>query len=213
MTAMSVQVHVVEHPLIAAALTRIRDESTPNTIFRQELERIGTLLLAEATHSLATTEISVQTPIQMTTGRALTSEPVIVPILRAGLGFLQSAQTLMPGADIGFVGISRDEETFQPKPYVNKLPESLVGRTCFVLDPMLATGGSLALACRLLIARGANTPIIVVCALAAPEGIAAIEHEGLDTEIFTASIDERLNEHAYIVPGLGDAGDRQFGAA
>lgn len=210
---MAVALHVVEHPLIAAALTRIRDESTPNTIFRQELERIGTLLLAEATQALATTEVSVQTPIQMTIGRALTSEPVIVPILRAGLGFLQSAQTLMPGADIGFVGISRDEETFQPKPYVNKLPDSLVGRTCFVLDPMLATGGSLALTCRLLIERGANTPIIVVCALAAPEGIAAIEQEGLDTEIFTASIDERLNENAYIVPGLGDAGDRQFGAA
>ncbi|CAB4867937.1 unannotated protein [freshwater metagenome] len=210
---MPVQVHLVEHPLIAAALTRIRDETTPNTIFRQELERIGTLLIAEATSALATTEVAVQTPVALTTGHVLTSEPVIVPILRAGLGFLQSAQTLMPGADIGFVGISRDEHTFEPKPYVNKLPESLVGRTCIVLDPMLATGGSLALACRLLIERGANTPIIVVCALAAPEGIEAIDQAGLDTQIFTASIDERLNENAYIVPGLGDAGDRQFGAA
>ena len=210
---MPVQVTVVDHPLIAAALTRIRDESTPNTLFRQELERIGTLLLAEATASLETVVVSVQTPVTLTVGRVLKTQPVIVPILRAGLGFLTAAQNLMPGADIGFVGISRNEETFEPKPYVNKLPESLAGRTCIVIDPMLATGGSLALACSLLTDRGANTPIIVVCALAAPEGIAALEAAGINADIFTASLDERLNENAYIVPGLGDAGDRQFGAA
>jgi uracil phosphoribosyltransferase len=210
---MPVQVTVVDHPLIAAALTRIRDETTPNTLFRQELERIGTLLLAEATASLETVVVSVQTPVTLTVGRVLKTQPVIVPILRAGLGFLTAAQNLMPGADIGFVGISRDEETFEPKPYVNKLPESLTGRTCIVIDPMLATGGSLALACSLLTDRGANTPIIVVCALAAPEGIAALEAAGINADIFTASLDERLNENAYIVPGLGDAGDRQFGAA
>jgi uracil phosphoribosyltransferase len=210
---MPVQVTVVDHPLIAAALTRIRDESTPNTLFRQELERIGTLLLAEATASLETVVVSVQTPVTLTVGRVLKTQPVIVPILRAGLGFLTAAQNLMPGADIGFVGISRDEETFEPKPYVNKLPESLSVRTCIVIDPMLATGGSLALACSLLTDRGANTPIIVVCALAAPEGIAALEAAGINADIFTASLDERLNENAYIVPGLGDAGDRQFGAA
>ncbi len=210
---MPVQVTVVDHPLIAAALTRIRDETTPNTLFRQELERIGTLLLAEATASLETVVVSVKTPVTYTVGRVLKTQPVIVPILRAGLGFLNAAQNLMPGADIGFVGISRDEETFEPKPYVNKLPESLTGRTCIVIDPMLATGGSLALACSLLTDRGANTPIIVVCALAAPEGIAALEAAGIAAEIFTASLDERLNENAYIVPGLGDAGDRQFGAA
>ncbi|MCX6542124.1 MAG: uracil phosphoribosyltransferase, partial [Actinobacteria bacterium] len=152
-------------------------------------------------------------PVTLTVGRVLKTQPVIVPILRAGLGFLTAAQNLMPGADIGFVGISRDEETFEPKPYVNKLPESLTGRTCIVIDPMLATGGSLALACSLLTDRGANTPIIVVCALAAPEGIAALEAAGINADIFTASLDERLNENAYIVPGLGDAGDRQFGAA
>lgn len=210
---MPVKVTVVDHPLIAAALTRIRDESTPNTLFRQELERIGTLLLAEATASLETVVVSVKTPVTFTVGRVLKTQPVIVPILRAGLGFLTAAQNLMPGADIGFVGISRDEETFEPKPYVNKLPESLTGRTCIVIDPMLATGGSLALACSLLTDRGANTPIIVVCALAAPEGIAALEAAGINADIFTASLDERLNENAYIVPGLGDAGDRQFGAA
>ena len=210
---MPVQVTVVDHPLIAAALTRIRDETTPNTLFRQELERIGTLLLAEATASLETVVVAVKTPVTFTVGRVLKTQPVIVPILRAGLGFLNAAQNLMPGADIGFVGISRDEETFEPKPYVNKLPESLTGRTCIVIDPMLATGGSLALACSLLTDRGANTPIIVVCALAAPEGIAALEAASIDAQIFTASLDERLNENAYIVPGLGDAGDRQFGAA
>jgi uracil phosphoribosyltransferase len=118
----------------------------------------------------------------------------------------------MPNADVGFIGISRDEETFQPKPYVNKLPETLAGRLCIVLDPMLATGGSLAHTCRLLIERGAEGPITVVCALVAPEGIAFLEAEGLDLISYTASIDERLNEHAFIVPGLGDAGDRQFGA-
>ena len=207
------KVTVVDHPLIAAALTRIRDESTPNTLFRQELERIGTLLLAEATASLETVVVSVKTPVTFTVGRVLKTQPVIVPILRAGLGFLTAAQNLMPGADIGFVGMSRDEETFEPKSYVNKLPESLTGRTCIVIDPMLATGGSLALACSLLTDRGANTPIIVVCALAAPEGIAALEAAGINADIFTASLDERLNENAYIVPGLGDAGDRQFGAA
>ncbi len=210
---MPVQVHLVDHPLIAASLTRIRDETTPNTIFRQELERIGTVLLVQATTSLETRVVSVKTPMAFTIGRILKGQPVVVPILRAGLGFLQAAQTLMPGADIGFVGISRDEETFEPKPYVNKLPESLEGRTCIILDPMLATGGSLALACSLLTERGANSPIIVVCALAAPEGIAALEAAGLDLLIYTASIDRALDENAYIVPGLGDAGDRQFGAA
>jgi uracil phosphoribosyltransferase len=210
---MPVVVHVLDHPLAAAALTKVRDETTPNEIFRQELERIGTLLLVDATRSLATHEVPVKTPVTMTTGRVLTTQPVVVPVLRAGLGFLNAAQVLLPGADVGFIGISRDELTFEPKPYVNKLPESFEDRVCIVLDPMLATGGSLAHTCRLLVEAGASGPIIVVCALAAPEGIAMLESSGLDLVIYTASLDERLNEHAFIVPGLGDAGDRQFGAA
>jgi uracil phosphoribosyltransferase len=210
---MPVQTHVVDHPLVAAALTKIRDETTPNNVFRQELERIGTLLLVEATRSLAVHEVQVKTPVTTTTGRVITHQPVVIPVLRAGLGFLNAAQTLLPGADVGFIGISRDENTFEPKPYVNKLPDSLENRVCIVLDPMLATGGSLAHACKLLVEHGAEGTIIVVCALAAPEGIAALQDAGLDLEIFTASIDERLNESAFIVPGLGDAGDRQFGAA
>jgi uracil phosphoribosyltransferase len=209
---MPVAVHHVAHPLIADSLTRVRDIATPNAMFRQELERIGVLLLAEATRHLATVPVRVTTPLTETDGAVLASQPVIVPVLRAGLGFVHAAQELMPNADVGFIGISRDEETFEPKPYVNKLPESLAGRQVFVLDPMLATGGSLAHTCRLLLERGATGTIVVVCVLAAPEGIAALEAAGLDLAIYTAAVDERLNDTAFIVPGLGDAGDRQFGS-
>lgn len=209
---MPVEVTVVDHPLVADSLTRIRDVATPNALFRQELERVGMLLLVEATRDLATRAVRVQTPLTETDGRVLTSPPVVIPVLRAGLGFVHSAQELMPNADVGFVGISRDEHTFQPKPYVNKLPESLAGRTCIVLDPMLATGGSLAHTIELLLERHATGPIIVVCVLAAPEGIEHLRRHGSNLRIYTASVDERLNENAFIVPGLGDAGDRQFGA-
>lgn len=209
---MPIEVTIVDHPLIADSLTRIRDVTTPNALFRQELERVGTLLLAEATRDLATRAVRVTTPLVETDGRSLVSQPVVVPVLRAGLGFVHAAQELMPNADVGFVGISRDETTFEPKPYVNKLPETLSGRSCFILDPMLATGGSLAHACRLLMERGATGPLTVICALAAPEGIAHLRTTDLNLRIFTAAMDERLNENAFIVPGLGDAGDRQFGA-
>ena len=209
---MPVALHVVDHPLIADSLTRVRDVTTPNALFRQELERIGTLLIAEATRGLPTHAVRVQTPLTETEGRALSSQPVVVPVLRAGLGFLHAAQELLPNADVGFIGVARDEETFQPKPYVNKLPETLAGRQCIVLDPMLATGGSLAHTCELLLQRGATGTIIVVCVLAAPEGIATLEAAGLNLAVYTASLDERLNETAFIVPGLGDAGDRQFGS-
>jgi uracil phosphoribosyltransferase len=156
--------------------------------------------------------VRVTTPLTETDGAALSSQPIVVPVLRAGLGFLHAAQELLPNADVGFIGVARDETTFQPKQYVNKLPETLAGRQCIVLDPMLATGGSLAHTCQLLLERGATGTIIVVCVLAAPEGIAVLEQAGLDLDIYTAAVDERLNEHAFIVPGLGDAGDRQFGS-
>jgi uracil phosphoribosyltransferase len=209
---MPVAVHHVDHPLIADSLTRVRDVATPNALFRQELERIGVLLIAEATRHLPTHPVRVTTPLTETDGAALSSQPIVVPVLRAGLGFLHAAQELLPNADVGFIGVARDETTFQPKQYVNKLPETLAGRQCIVLDPMLATGGSLAHTCQLLLERGATGTIIVVCVLAAPEGIAVLEQAGLDLAIFTAAVDERLNEHAFIVPGLGDAGDRQFGS-
>jgi len=209
---MTITVTLVEHPLVADSLARIRDRDTPNPLFRTNLERIGTLLLAEATKSLPTIEGTVETPLTTASVRRLAVQPVIVPVLRAGLGFVHAAQELMPIADVGFIGISRDEETFEPKPYVNKLPESLVGRPVIVIDPMLATGGSLIRTIELLVERDAPTPITVVCALAAPEGLQRLRDEGLDLHVYTAAIDDHLNDQAYIVPGLGDAGDRQFGS-
>jgi uracil phosphoribosyltransferase len=207
----SVTVTIVDHPLVADALAQIRDRTTPNALFRQYLARIGTLLLAEATRHLPTVDTAVETPLTTAPARRLALQPVIVPVLRAGLGFVHAAQELLPDADVGFVGISRDEATFAPKPYVNKLPETLGGRPVIVIDPMLATGGSLAHTCRLLRERNAPNPIIVVCALAAPEGIETLRAAGLSLDIYTAAVDDHLNEHAFIVPGLGDAGDRQFG--
>ena len=209
---MSVQTNVVDHPLVADALTRIRDRETPNALFRQNLERIGTLLIAEATKTLPTVEGTVDTPLTTAPATRLKVQPVIVPILRAGLGFLAPAQELLPAADIGFIGVTRNESTHQPEAYVNKLPETLAGRPVIVVDPMLATGGSLLHTLELLDASDAPQPMTVVCALAAPEGIAAIESAGLSVTLFTAAVDDHLNEHAFIVPGLGDAGDRQFGA-
>jgi uracil phosphoribosyltransferase len=209
---MAVETVVVDHPLVMDALARIRDVNTPNPLFRRNLERIGTLLIAEATVTLPTVEDTVETPLTTATVRRLAVQPVIVPILRAGLGFLAPAQDLLPLADIGFIGIARNEETHQPEPYVNKLPESFRNRPVIVVDPMLATGGSLIHTLELLIANGAQQPITVVVALAAPEGIQAVEDSGIDIILFTAAVDDHLNENAYIVPGLGDAGDRQFGA-
>lgn len=209
---MTVDVHELDHPLIADALRNVRSVSTPNTLFRQELGRLGLLVLAEATKFLGTIDDPVQTPLAVAPARRLATQPVLVPILRAGLGFVEAAQHLMPDADVGFVGVARDEATFQPHPYVNKLPERLDDRPCIVLDPMLATGGSLAYVLTLLAERGAPEPITVVCALAAPEGIEHLRRQSISVRVVTAAVDERLNENAYIVPGLGDAGDRQFGA-
>jgi uracil phosphoribosyltransferase len=205
-----VTIHV-EHPVVSDALARIRDRDTPNALFRQNLERIGTLLLAEATRDLPTVDGTVETPLTTAAARRIAVQPVVVPILRAGLGFVGAAQELLPNADIGFIGMARDERTHEPEPYVNKLPESLAGRPVIVVDPMLATGGSMIHTLRLLRERGAPEPITAVCALAAPEGIRAIDAEGISVRLVTAAVDERLNDDAFIVPGLGDAGDRQFG--
>jgi uracil phosphoribosyltransferase len=207
----TITVTVVDHPLVVDALARIRDRTTPNALFRQNLERIGTLLMARATESLPTVDATVETPLTTAAAKRLQVQPVVVPILRAGLGFVHAAQELLPDADVGFVGISRDEATFAPKPYVNKLPESLAGRPVIVVDPMLATGGSLVHTVELLLARGAPTPITAVCALCAPEGIERLREAGVPLHVVTAAVDERLNDSAFIVPGLGDAGDRQFG--
>ncbi|WP_040493431.1 uracil phosphoribosyltransferase [Ilumatobacter nonamiensis] len=209
---MTVETVVVDHPLVLDALARIRDVETPNALFRQNLERIGMLLIAEATQTLPTVDGTVTTPLTDAPATRLATQPVIVPILRAGLGFLTPAQQLLPNADIGFIGIARNEETHQPEPYVNKLPDDIGDRPVIVVDPMLATGGSLVHTLQLLVERGAAQPLTVVCALCAPEGIEVVGACGLDVMLFTAAIDDRLNDQAFIVPGLGDAGDRQFGA-
>ena len=207
---MSVETILVQHPVCTDALAQIRDVNTPNALFRQNLERIGTLLIAEATKYLPTVDGFVETPLTTAPARRIAVQPVVVPILRAGLGFVGPAQELLPNADIGFIGMARNEETHQPEPYVNKLPESLAGRPVIVIDPMLATGGSLIHTMRLLLERDAPEPITVVCALAAPEGIQALDDAGLSIRLVTAAIDDHLNENAFIVPGLGDAGDRIF---
>ncbi len=210
-TVCGVQLTVVDHPIARARLSRMRDERTDNATFRAALRELTQMLVYEATRDLEVAEEPITTPVTDTIGFRLAAPPLIVPVLRAGLGMADTAHGMLPESQMGFVGLARNEVTFEPEPYMASLPESLVGRAVFVLDPMLATGGSLVKCCTLLTDRGA-TDITVLCALAAPEGLERLEHSGLPLRVFTASVDERLNEHAYIVPGLGDAGDRQFGA-
>jgi uracil phosphoribosyltransferase len=205
-----VQTTVVDHPIVQTRLSVMRDERSSNAEFRAALRELSTLLVYEATRDLAVTQVPITTPVVATTGTTLANPPLLVPVLRAGLGMAEAAFNLLPESQMGFVGLARNEETHQPEAYMSSLPDSLAGRSVLLLDPMLATGGSLIHCCRLLASRDA-TDITVVCALAAPEGIEAVERSGLAGRLFTASIDEGLNANAYIVPGLGDAGDRQFG--
>ena len=201
---------VVKHPIVRSRLSVMRDRDSSNAEFRAALRELATLLVYEATRELQVQEIVVSTPVAETTGAAIANPPLLVPVLRAGLGMAEAAFNLLPESQMGFVGLARDEDTHEPTPYMASLPDSLSGRPVIVLDPMLATGGSLQHCLELLHARGADD-VTVVCALAAPEGVARIEAGGLARMLVTASIDERLNDAAYIVPGLGDAGDRQFG--
>jgi uracil phosphoribosyltransferase len=204
------EVRVVDHPLAAARLTTLRDERTDNAAFRAALRDLTLMLVYEATRDAATEPVSVRTPLADTTGTRLATPPLLVPVLRAGLGMVDQAHALIPGAHVGFVGVARDEETALPKPYLESLPDDLSTRPVMVLDPMLATGGSMAYTLQLLYARNA-VDVTAVCVVCAPEGIAALEQVAPDLRLFTAAIDDGLNEIAYIVPGLGDAGDRQFG--
>jgi uracil phosphoribosyltransferase len=205
-----VQTTVVEHPIVQARLTVMRDQTSSNAEFRAALRELSTLLVYEATRDLERGDHPIVTPVAATMGTVIANPPLLVPVLRAGLGMAEAAFNLLPESQMGFVGLARDEETHEPHPYMASLPPSLAGRPVIVLDPMLATGGSLLNCLNLLSERGASD-LTVVCALAAPDGVAALEASGLPVRLFTASIDERLNENAYIVPGLGDAGDRQFG--
>ncbi|MDI5980467.1 uracil phosphoribosyltransferase [Amycolatopsis magusensis] len=204
-------VHVVDHPLAKARLSTMRDARTDSAAFRAALHELTMMLIYEATRDAPVRVERVHTPVARTDGYRLANPPLLVPVLRAGLGMADEAHKLIPDAQMGFVGLARDEETLQPTPYLESLPESLGGRPVLVLDPMLATGGSMAYTIRLLIDRGA-TDVTAICALAAPEGIRHLEESGMPVRVVTASIDERLNDSGFIVPGLGDAGDRQYGA-
>ncbi|HEY2194986.1 MAG TPA: uracil phosphoribosyltransferase [Actinomycetospora sp.] len=202
---------VVDHPLARARLTTLRDARTDRAAFRGAVADLTTLLVYEALRDAPLAESPLTTPVADTVGAELASPPVLVPVLRAGLGMAEAAHAQVPGALMGFVGVARDEETLQPTPYMESLPADLAGRPVFVLDPMLATGGSMAHTIDLLAARGADD-VTAVCVVAAPEGVARLGREHPAVRIVTAAVDDRLNEVGYIVPGLGDAGDRQFGA-
>jgi uracil phosphoribosyltransferase len=203
-------VRVVDHPLAAARLTTLRDERTDNAAFRGALRDLTLMLVYEATRDAPSEQITIRTPLAQTAGSRLARPPLLVPVLRAGLGMVEQAHTLIPEAHVGFIGVARDEQTHQPTPYLESLPDDLSTWPVFVLDPMLATGGSMIHALGLLQARGA-VDVTVICVVVAPEGIAALEAAAPDVRLYTATIDDGLNDVAYIVPGLGDAGDRQFG--
>ena len=212
-----VELRAIEHPLVAHKVSLLRDISTPSPLFRQLVEELVTLLAYEATHEVRVEPRDVMTPITATKGVKLSHPtPLVVPILRAGLGMLEGMMRLMPSAEVGFVGMVRDEQTLQPFTYAERLPRDLSGRQCFVLDPMLATGGSLGGTVQFLVDRGADH-ITCICLIAAPDGIAhlreIVDPIGVPCTLVVAAVDERLNEHGYIVPGLGDAGDRLYGLA
>jgi uracil phosphoribosyltransferase len=206
---------LADHPLIAHKLTTLRDENTDSPTFRLLVDELVTLLAYEATRAIRVEEVGILTPVAPAQGMRLASpRPVVIPILRAGLGMLSGMTRLLPTAEIGFLGMIRDESTLTASTYADRLPTDLTGRQVFLLDPMLATGGTLIAAINLVLARGAQD-VTAVCLLAAPEGIRAVDEAVGDQEttitLVTAAIDERLNEHGYIVPGLGDAGDRLYG--
>ena len=201
---------VVDHPLAATRLTTLRDERTDSAAFRAALRDLTLMLVYEATRHARTASVPVRTPLADTTGVRLVNPPLLVPVLRAGLGMVDQAHALIPEARVGFVGMARDEETHQPRPYLESLPDDLSSQPVMVLDPMLATGGSMALAIGLLHERNA-VDITALCVVVAPEGIRAVEKIAPNLRLFTATIDEGLDDMAFIVPGLGDAGDRQFG--
>ncbi len=207
--------HVADHPLIAHQLTALRDVQTDSPTFRRLADELVTLLAYEATRDVRVETVTVRTPVAEAVGIKLASpKPLVVPILRAGLGMLDGMMRLLPTAEVGFLGMVRNEETLEASTYAERLPDDLSGRQCYVLDPMLATGGTLAAAIHFLVDRGADH-ITAICLLSAPEGCARLEKEleGLDipVTVVTAGMDERLNEKGYIVPGLGDAGDRLYG--
>ncbi len=207
--------HVADHQLISHKLTYLRDKRTDSPTFRRLAEELVTLLAYEATREVRVSPIDIETPLMPTTGIKLANpKPLVVPILRAGLGMLEGMMRLLPSAEVGFLGMMRNEETLEAITYANRLPDDLSGRQCYVLDPMLATGGTLVDAIRYLVDRGADD-ITAITLISSPEGILHVEQslEGLavPVQLVTGSVDERLNDKGYILPGLGDAGDRLYG--
>lgn len=205
---------VIDHPLVAHKLTALRDRGTDSPTFRRLADELVTLLAYEATRDVAVEPHPITTPVGPTTGvRIRSPKPIVVPILRAGLGMLDGMVRLLPTAEVGFLGMIRDEQTLQATTYANRLPDDLTGRHCFVLDPMLATGGTLVAAITYLLDRGAQD-VTALCLLAAPEGLEVVRtafDDHAQVTVVTAAVDERLDENGYIVPGLGDAGDRLYG--
>ena len=209
------RIHVADHPLITHKLTVLRDKTTPSPVFRQLVEELVTLLAYEATREVRTTKVEIETPVTKTEGLKLSHpRPIIIPILRAGLGMLEGIIKLLPTAEVGFLGIKRDEETLQPYTYANRLPDDLTNRQVFIIDPMLATGGTLIDSIDYVFERGA-TDVTCICLIGSPEGLKAVEdHIGhKDVKIVLGALDEKLNGLGYIAPGLGDAGDRLYGLA
>ena len=207
------RVHVADHPLVTHKLSVLRDQRTPSPVVRQLTEELVTLLAYEATRNVKVSPIEIVTPVTTTMGVKISEpRPIVVPILRAGLGMLEGLVKLLPTAEVGFLGMVRDEQTFEPTTYAERLPDDLSDRQCFAIDPMLATGGSLAAAIQFLFNRGAKD-VTAICLLGTPEGVAAIEAMAGDRDVtlVLGALDERLNEKGYIVPGLGDAGDRLYG--
>ena len=203
-------VHVVDHPLVHDALLELRDVRTPPPAFRRAANRISVLLAAEALRDVPSTAATVLTPLGPATGWAVTRDVVVVPVLRAGLGMLDAVLELLPSARVGHIGLQRDESTAIASKYYSKLPPNLAESFVLMIDPMLATGGSAVAAIDLIKATGAAT-LRMICIVAAPEGVALVEKHHPDVAVYTPVIDERLNAHRYIVPGLGDFGDRLYG--
>lgn len=202
---------VISHPLIQHKLSILRRTTTSTKDFRELVDEIAMLMGYEVSRDLPLEDVEIQTPVATTVQKQLAGKKLaIVPILRAGIGMVDGFLSLVPAAKVGHIGMYRDEESFQPVEYLVKLPEDIDQRQIFVVDPMLATGGSAILAVDSLKKRGAAS-IKFVCLVAAPEGVAALQEAHPDVDIYTAALDEKLNEHGYIVPGLGDAGDRLFG--
>lgn len=207
---MNENITIFDHPLINHKISKLRDKTTGVKEFRELIEEIAMLMGYEAFRTLPTKEVVIETPITQANCKVIDKQVTIVPILRAGLGMVNGVLALMPSAKVGHIGLYRDEETLEPKSYYFKLPHDVINRKVFVLDPMLATGGSAVAAVDFLKQHGC-TDITLMCIIAAPKGVEAMYKGHPDVPVFCACVDEKLNENGYIVPGLGDAGDRIFG--